>query len=425
MRKRKMYGLLAFILFTFGLLALVIRFEIKGYPWDGEGKNNSIEGDQASVPRQAEETTPAQAQETTPAQAQDNTSAPDRAAQNPAEGTKSGDSDTSKDDSDKSGNDNKPAEEEAKDIHLFFGGDIYLSDAVAGIYNKQGITGILDDSLLNAMKTADVAMVNQEFTFSTRGKAAEDKQYTFRVNPDYVSAFKDMGIDVVTLANNHSMDFGTDALKDSFDALKAAGISYVGAGNNLSEARTIHYVQEHGKTLAFLAASRVIPVPEWNATKIKAGMLTTYDPSLLLEDIKTAKENSDYVIVYLHWGVERMQTPKDYQRNLAKQYIDAGADLVIGSHPHVLQGVEYYKGKPIIYSLGNYIFYSNIKSTAVLKVTLDKELNTKIQLLPAYAYNGKTQLLNDSEKIREFYDYMKSISFDVNFGESGYASATQ
>lgn len=404
MSKRKMYGLLTFILVTFGLLALVICFEIKGYPWDKGGNNNSIEGDLASVSGHEDMVT----------------AVPDKVTESPAKGAEDGGADITAEPTAGASD-----AEEGKDINLFFAGDIYLSDAVANIYKKQGIEGIMDPALLKDMKDADIAMVNQEFTFSRGGKAAEDKQYTFRVDPDNVAAFQDMGIDIVTLANNHSMDFGTEALKDSFNTLKGAEISYVGAGNNLSEARTIHYAKEHGKTLAFLAASRVIPVYDWNATDTKAGMLTTYDPALLLEDIKTAKENSDYVVVYLHWGIERMEMPTDYQRSLAKQYIDAGADLVIGSHPHVLQGMEYYKGKPIIYSMGNYIFYSNIKSTAVLKVTLDKELNTDIQLLPAYSANGKTQLLEDTEKVREFYKYMKKISFGVNFGESGYASRGQ
>lgn len=404
MSKRKMYGLLTFILCTFGLLALVICYETKGYLWGKEGINNSIAGDLASVSGGADSVT-AVPDKVTP-------TADD--SKNNGQSTDSGESVTD--------TVTPSAAEEEGDINLFFAGDIYLSDAVAAAYKNKGIDGIIDSNLLKDMKDADITMVNQEFTFSNGGKQAENKQFTFRVNPDYVTAFKDMGIDVVTLANNHSMDFGTEALKDSFDTLNGAGIAYVGAGNNLKEARNIHYVKDKGKTLAFLAASRVIPEYNWNATETKPGMLTTYDPTFLLEDIKTARENSDYVIVYLHWGIERMDTPKDYQRNLAKQYIDAGADLVIGSHPHVLQGMEYYKGKPIIYSLGNYMFYSNIKSTAVLKVTLDKELNSKIQLLPAYAANGKTQLISDTNKVREFYQYMKSISFDVNFGESGYAA---
>ena len=99
-------------------------------------------------------------------------------------------------------------------------------------------------------------------------------------------------------------------------------------------------------------------------------MLATYDPTLLLEEIRKQKQENDYVFVMVHWGIERDERPQEYQRTLGKQYIDAGADLVIGSHPHVLQGVEYYKEKAIVYSLGNFIFGSSIPRTALLEVFL-------------------------------------------------------
>ncbi len=398
MSKRRMYGLLAFIIFTFSLLAVVIIYEAGDFSWNNKGKNNSIVGDRNSG---SEENTTAVPKPSKPENSQVSEGSVTEVP--------------------------KPTvtEEPWKDITMLFTGDIYLSDVVVNAYKGKGIEAIVEKGLLSEMQGADLTMSNQEFAFSTGGTAAEDKQYTFRVNPDYITAFQDMGIDIVTLANNHTMDFGLTALEDSFDTLNGAGIDYVGAGSNLSDARKIHYSENQGKTIAFLAASRVIPVYEWNAAENKAGLFTTYDPTLLLEDIKTASENSDYVVVYLHWGIERAELPKDYQRSLAKQYIDAGADLVIGSHPHVLQGVEYYKGKPIVYSLGNYIFYSNIQRTAVLKITLDEDMNTKLQLLPAKAENAMTKLLSDTEEISQFYKYMESISFGVGFDESGYAFELQ
>ncbi|MDF2872668.1 MAG: hypothetical protein K0R05_4243 [Anaerocolumna sp.] len=398
MSKRRMYGLLAFIIFTFSLLAIVIIYEVGDFSWNNEGKNNSIVGDRNSASEENTTVVPK------PSEPDDSQVSEGSVTEVP-----------------------KPTvtEEPWKDITMLFTGDIYLSDVVVNAYKGKGIEAVVEKNLLSEMQGADITMSNQEFAFSTGGTAAEDKQYTFRVNPDYITSFQDMGIDIVTLANNHTMDFGLTALEDSFNTLKGAGIEYVGAGRNLSDARKIHYSESQGKTIAFLAASRVIPVYEWNATESKAGLLTTYDPTLLLEDIKTAKDNSDYVVVYLHWGIERAELPKDYQRSLAKQYIDAGADLVIGSHPHVLQGLEYYKGKPIVYSLGNYIFYSNIQRTAVLKITLDEDLNTKLQLLPAKAENAMTKLLSDTAEISEFYKYMQSISFGVGFDDAGYASELQ
>jgi len=163
----------------------------------------------------------------------------------------------------------------------------------------------------------------------------------------------------------------------------------------------------------------VIPVTEWNAGENKPGLFTTYDPTALIAEIETAKLQSDYVIVYVHWGIEKKNHPEEYQRKMAKQYIDAGADLVVGSHPHVLQGMEYYKGKPIIYSLGNFMFYSNIPQTALLKVTLQKGDSVKTELLPAKAENGTTFIIEDTKEIQQFYKYMTDISYGVTFDKSG------
>ena len=248
---------------------------------------------------------------------------------------------------------------------------------------------------------------------------AKDKQFTFRIDPQYVQIFSDMMINVVTLGNNHVLDYGTEALLDTFSTLQDAKIPYVGAGNNLKEARETKYFDVGEKTVAILGASRVIPVTEWNAGENKPGLFTTYDPTALIAEIEAAKLQSDYVIVYVHWGIEKKNHPEEYQRKMAKQYIDAGADLVVGSHPHVLQGMEYYKGKPIIYSLGNFMFYSNIPQTALLKVTLQKGDSVKTELLPAKAENGTTFIIEDTKEIQQFYKYMTDISYGVTFDKSG------
>ncbi|MFV0519702.1 MAG: CapA family protein [Lachnospirales bacterium] len=309
-----------------------------------------------------------------------------------------------------------------EDVTMTFVGDIYLSDYVLNKYNSNGIDGILSKQLLEPFNEADIFMANQEFAFSTRGVQAEDKQYTFRVNPMYVSIFTEMGMDIATLANNHTLDFGTTALVDSMDTLDNANIEFVGVGNNIDEAKESKVIEINDKKFAFLGASRVIPVYDWNATSSKAGMLTTYDSTILVEEIKKAKEENDFVVVYVHWGVERATTPEQYQRDLGKAYIDAGADLVIGSHPHVLQGIEYYNGKPIVYSLGNFIFYNNIEKTAVVNATVDEDNNISLQILPCSANNSQTYLIEDDKKIADFYNYMESISFGVDIDENGFIS---
>ena len=228
---------------------------------------------------------------------------------------------------------------------MVFTGDVYLGNYVSSVYDANGIQGILSETLLEKFQMADFAMVNQEFPFSLRGTPMENKQYTFRVNPEKVRVFQEMEIDMVSLANNHAIDYGQDAFLDTLDTLAAANITYVGVGRDLVEAKTTRYIENKGKKIAVLSASRVIPVTEWGATAYQPGMFTTYDPSALIQEIKEAKENADYIIVYVHWGKEHQEFPENYQRIMGKQFIDAGADVVIGSHPHVLQGFEYYNGK--------------------------------------------------------------------------------
>lgn len=388
MSKKKMYGLLSFIAFTFLVLTAVLVVEFGGL-FDNNGKEPDIvqsEEDGEGIKEEVRE------------EEIDTEEVGGNIEDDNEEGTK------------------EEPEPDKEPLVMVFTGDIYLSDYVTNAYDRDGVDGILSKDLKEELTGADIAMANQEFTFSTRGVKAPDKQFTFRVNPKYVSAFSDMGLDIVTLANNHSLDFGREALKDSFENLKEQNILYSGAGNNRAEAKETKYIEAKGKTIAILSASRVIPVPEWNATATSAGLFTTYDPTELIEEIKIAREKSDYVVVYVHWGIERDVYPKEYQRTMGKQYIDAGADLVVGSHPHVLQGIEYYNGKPIVYSLGNFMFYSNIEQTAILKLTLDKDNKGILSLLPCRAKDGRTYLVDESER-EAFYTYMESISYDVTFSQ--------
>ena len=134
------------------------------------------------------------------------------------------------------------------------------------------ISGVLDGELSRVIDESDIFMVNQEFPFSGRGTAAPDKQFTFRLPTEKVSMFGEMGIDIVTLANNHALDFGTDALVDTLDTLDGAGIPHVGAGRNLDEAKEPVLLEVKGKTIGFLGASQVIPEGSWNATSTRPGI---------------------------------------------------------------------------------------------------------------------------------------------------------
>lgn len=172
-----------------------------------------------------------------------------------------------------------------------------------------------------------------------------------------------------------------------------------------------------------LSASRVIPVVEWNVENQQPGLFCTYDGSRLVERIKEIEDECDFVVVYVHWGIERAARPQEYQRQLAQQYIDAGADLVVGSHPHVPQSIEYYNGVPIVYSLGNFIFNPNMTDTYALKVVWDAEGNTSLQVVPVDTRNYVTGELSGDEA-QSFYNYLEGISFDVTIDENGYVTHT-
>ena len=300
---------------------------------------------------------------------------------------------------------------------MFFTGDVMLQNVMSR-YDEQGINGIISEYLEEEMVNADMTMINNEFPFSTRGEQAPDKQFTFRVHPRYVSALQDMGVDVASLANNHALDFGPDALVDSFTTLEDAGIPYVGAGETKKRAEEAVFVEANGRKVGVLSASRVIPVHTWNIISSQPGLFCTYDSSRMVERIKEIESECDFVVVFVHWGIEREAIPEEYQRELAQQYIDAGADLVVGNHAHVPQGIEYYKGVPIVYCLGNYIFNPDMVDTYALKVVWDEEDTTQLQVIPVDTRNLLTAELTGEEK-QAFYGYLESISFGVEIDEDG------
>lgn len=283
-------------------------------------------------------------------------------------------------------------EPEKEECTLLFAGDVYFSDHVLNAYDKAGgIHGVLDETIRNEIAEADIFMVNQEFPFTERGTKAEDKQFTFRLPASRFHLMNEMGIDIVTLANNHILDFGPDGITDSIAQLKENGIRYVGAGENLNEAKKLEIIETKGRKIGFLGTSRVYMDGSWAAGTEHPGVFSTYDPTIAVEEIKKARELVDYLVVYVHWGVERETTPKEYQRTMGQQYIDAGADLVIGSHPHVLQPIEFYKEKPIVYSLGNFVFGSSIPETELLKVVLAEEEVT-LEEIPCTSSGGYTRI---------------------------------
>lgn len=313
---------------------------------------------------------------------------------------------------------------EGDSMTILFSGDVLLSDHVLNAYSRAGgISGVLDQGYLSAIRSVDYFAVNEEFPFSSRGTKAADKQYTFRLAPEKVSILQEMGIDAVTLANNHALDYGTDALLDTCDVLDGAGILHTGAGKDLDAAKQPVVFEKNGQKVALIGATRVIPESNWAATNGHPGMLSSYEVSVepLLSQIAECHAQGEKVVVLIHWGIERDETPQEYQRALAKCYIDAGADLVIGSHPHVLQGIEYYKGKPIFYSLGNFVFGSSIPKTMLVQAEFEND-SLNLKLIPGTSSGGYTHTLTGEGEKTQFYQYLEGISFGTSIGSDGTVS---
>ena len=315
-----------------------------------------------------------------------------------------------------------PGDNDSDVCSLLFAGDIYFSDHVLNAYDRAGgIGGVLGESLRETIAESDIFMANLEFPFSERGTPAADKQFTFRVSPSRVSILQEIGPDIVTVANNHALDYGTDALLDTCDTLDNAGILHVGAGKNLEEAKQPQIIEKNGKKIGFLGASRVFPTGGWAAEPSHPGMLSAYDTASVAQEIQKVKKECDYLVVYVHWGIERKTQPEAYQREMGHQYIDAGADLVVGSHPHVLQGIEPYNGKWILYSLGNFVFGSSIPETMLVQASVDAQGETALSIVPATSSAGYTRELDEGKKTA-FYQKLQGLSSSVQIDESGNVS---
>lgn len=319
------------------------------------------------------------------------------------------------------------------DFTLCFAGDVNFDENYFPIqYYKDcenGIKDCISADLIQTMQDADIMCLNNEFTYSTGGAPLENKAYTFRADPSRVEILKELGVDLVGLANNHVYDYGKQALLDTFDTLDNAGIPYVGAGHNLEEAMKPVYMTVDGKTIAFVAASRAEKnkmTPQ--ATETEPGILRCYDTELFLQEIQKAKENADFVIAYVHWGTEYSYELEDVQLTTGKEYLDAGADAVIGAHPHCLQGMEYYNGKPIIYSLGNFWFNEKTLDTMLLQLHFsgdDDSQQLELKVIPAIQSECRTTGVLDPQEQERIFQFLEDISVNIEIEEDGMVRETQ
>lgn len=251
-------------------------------------------------------------------------------------------------------------------------GDIAFVSSVDRLMKSSGDEAPVA-AIADYIADADLTIGNLETALSTRGAAVAGKTFTFRSNPaGAIASLRRGGFDVVSLANNHTRDWGGDALSDTLTSLSDAGIAYAGAGESSAQAFAPAVVDVRGATVAYLAFSQIGP-SNFVATDAGSGTAYTLDLERVMSLIAAADGAADYVVVSFHWGVEKSYTPNERQVSFGRAAIDAGADAVLAHHPHVLQGVEFYNNGMIAYSLGNFVFSPGSnegRDTMVLSLTL-------------------------------------------------------
>jgi poly-gamma-glutamate capsule biosynthesis protein CapA/YwtB (metallophosphatase superfamily) len=260
-------------------------------------------------------------------------------------------------------------------------GDIMLAGRWAATIRKNGYDSPFL-SVAHILKSGDISIANLESPIARSGSEFTDKKFHFRAEPEIAGALIGSGINLVTLANNHSMDFGGEALTETMAHLDNAGIAWIGAGENLSEARKMALYTIKGKKIAFLGYSLTHP-DDFFAGRNRPGTTPGFE-NIIVADISRARQQADYVIVSFHWGTEGRSDLQPYQRKVAHKAIDAGADVIIGHHPHVLRGIERYKTGIVFYSLGNFVFASKGKTAdagAMVRLRFSNE-KREAELLP-------------------------------------------
>lgn len=318
-----------------------------------------------------------------------------------------------------------------QEISIVFAGDILFDDGYAIMAKMKqrgrGVEGSISEDMLNVMRQADIFMVNNEFPYSDRGTPTPEKTFTFRARPEYASYLYDMGADIVSLANNHAYDYGEIALTDTLDTLNSIQMPYVGAGRNLDEAIKPVYFIANDMKIAFVSATQIerLDNPDTKgATESAPGVFRCWNPDKLLEVVRNAKAVSDYVIVYIHWGTESTDQLDWAQKDQAPKIAEAGADLIIGDHPHVLQPVGYEGNVPVVYSLGNYLFNSKGQDTCLVRAVLTQEGLKSLQFIPGRQQDCSVSMHYGAEKERVL-SYMRSISPGVRIDEDGYISKSE
>jgi poly-gamma-glutamate capsule biosynthesis protein CapA/YwtB (metallophosphatase superfamily) len=264
-------------------------------------------------------------------------------------------------------------------------GDVSLDPSYISTYAANGY-GYAWSGLNGLFRHDDLSIVNVECPVSDEGTQIA-KEFSFHGTPAALPAMHDAGVDVGSLANNHAYDRGPDALVDSIRNLGRAGIAPVGAGKDQDDALKPALFDLRGWKVAVLGFDEVLDPLDEVAGPDKPGTAAGHDFSLMVHAVERARSDADLVVVMIHWGVELDTQPRGYQVSEGHRLIDAGADMIFGAHSHRLQPFDVYEGKPIFWSLGNFVwpnFSAEGSTTAVAEVIVRPDGTIRARALPAF-----------------------------------------
>lgn len=311
-----------------------------------------------------------------------------------------------------------------KTITIDLVGDINLADdwyTMEAATQRGGVSDCISENAQSELASADISVVNNEFVYEDGKTPLAGKTYTFGAATENVKLLKIFSADLVTLANNHVYDYGEEGLISTLDTLDDAEIPYVGAGRNLEEASAIKYFVVKGRKIAFVSATEIEKFAKYTkeATENSPGVIKTIDTSLFCSVIAEAKANADYVVACVHWGIEGKNDFEAEQRRMAEDYVKAGADVVIGGHPHRLQGVEFIEDTPVAYSLGNFWFSTGTIYTTIAQIRIDESGELSLYMIPCIQQNFTTSILTEDAEIDDFYKYVADVSYGVGIDADG------
>jgi len=295
-------------------------------------------------------------------------------------------------------------------VTFAFGGDVMFEEPIRSYLSEPAsvfapIRGVL--------RKADVAMANLETPVTDRGTPTPNKQYLFRAPASAFDALKRSGLDVVTVANNHGMDYGAVGLEDTLRTAKKKGFPVVGGGFNEAQAFHPWRTTVNGQRIAVIGATQVIDeefLSWWEARGSQTGVASAkYDmEDRLVQQVMKARRTSDTVVVYLHWGEEMKSCPLDRQVSLAERLVKAGADIIVGSHAHILLGGGMLDRSFVDYGLGNFVFYNESGEsgrTGVLRVTAVGRRITGSEWVPARISGGIPRALGEPARSQDLAEF--------------------